>query len=224
MSYPYRCILPMDRYLICAGDVPACSFLPADLAEADLSSTDKWMPLHDGAGNQLVVSDLEIRCKFAYEKFLIAESERLLRDLALNYDINVGEALTESENVSARLRVGYVHEALVIDDAGVIDGVDVGMGLFAGDDIPFDTFLGEYTGLLSNSSQRASISAYCVQYPSCDGGTFIDASACGNLTRFINHSTRPNAAFRSYFFDGSFHIVCVSNACDRSVALQTFYR
>lgn len=68
----------------------------------------------------------------------------------------------------------------------------LGYGLFALQDIPVNTFIGEYTGLVRRMSRQCpDKNEYCLFYPTLIY-TVVDALAHGNETRFINHSDTPN--------------------------------
>lgn len=76
-----------------------------------------------------------------------------------------------------------------------------GLGLFAEDDVPSGTLLGEYGGLLTVdapavSSAPVTASAYAVAYPGLghDGrASSVDASAVGSLLRRVNHGEGADA-------------------------------
>jgi hypothetical protein len=102
----------------------------------------------------------------------------------------------------------YIHPSVFLMHVGVLDGADVGYGMFADEDIISESILGEYTGIVSANSQAT---AYSLNYPSAIGGQEVDASTVGNLIRFINHSCTPNASFRIVKFDSISHVLCVSN-------------
>ncbi|SPN73990.1 Predicted restriction endonuclease,SET domain [Chlamydia serpentis] len=87
----------------------------------------------------------------------------------------------------------------------------IGYGVFAYDDIPPWTYIGEYTGVLR---RRQAIwmdeNDYCFRYPmplfSWKYFT-IDSGSRGNITRFINHSDQPNAEAVGIFNNGLFHVI-----------------
>lgn len=209
MSYPYRCILPEDRYLYYEITVDSARFcVQKDLQLSIDDSTTLW---HAVAQRSLPLLDIALQSYFCYEQYLVIESEGLLRRLSTQLFPDSIDSLPSSSLFDNQLRFGRINSDIQINFGGFGDAGDVGLGLFAQANIASDVFLGEYTGLLSDSVSRSEkSSAYCLQYPSCDGGSFIDASECGNIIRFVNHSSTPNAAFRTYFLDGMFHIICVS--------------
>lgn len=210
MSYPYRCILPGNRYLQYDISSGSTRFrLQNDLQVSGDDSATLW---HAVVQQHLPLLDLAQLSNFYYENYLVIESEGLLRRLSSQLFPPSIDSLSSSPLFDDQLRSGHVHNDLFINHGGIVDGIDIGLGLFAQSNLACDLFLGEYTGLLSDSSSRTEkSSAYCLQYPSCDGGSFIDASECGNIIRFVNHSATPNVAFRAHLLDGIFHIICVSS-------------
>lgn len=72
----------------------------------------------------------------------------------------------------------------------------MGYGLFAGIDLPERTFIGEYTGVVRKINRiHPQLNGYCFHYPTkawSSNHFVIDALYEGNLTRFINHSEKPN--------------------------------
>lgn len=71
-----------------------------------------------------------------------------------------------------------------------------GYGAFAEEDIPAGAYVGEYTGLVHPVYRHhPQINGYCLRYPTRFWSMLplvIDSLAHGNVTRFINHSDRPN--------------------------------
>lgn len=87
----------------------------------------------------------------------------------------------------------------------------IGYGLFTEASLEESAFVGEYTGILRRRNQPfANINDYCFMYPR-EWMNFrpltIDSEKCGNHTRFINHSDRPNLEALSVLFEGVFHII-----------------
>ena len=77
-------------------------------------------------------------------------------------------------------------------------GIDptFGFGVFAAQDLPTKTFIGEYTGILkkrSNFKDRDNDYRFDYQIDADKRGPYVlDGERGGNHTRFINHSTDPN--------------------------------
>eukprot|EP00644_Phytophthora_capsici_P019564 jgi/Phyca11/132985/e_gw1.285.3.1 len=74
-----------------------------------------------------------------------------------------------------------------------------GLGVVASHHIPEGSFIIEYVGELLYESDAALLldPRYRAQLrtkAACNGGStvFIDAYSCGNMSRFINHSCKPN--------------------------------
>ena len=86
-----------------------------------------------------------------------------------------------------------------------------GYGLFADKDLPKDTYIGEYAGLVRKHKKRLDeANAYCFEYPVYfnDKTPFtIDAKEEGNLLRFINHSDKPNLALKPVYSQSIMHII-----------------
>jgi len=86
-----------------------------------------------------------------------------------------------------------------------------GYGLFADRDLPADTYIGEYAGLVRKHKKRLDeANAYCFEYPVYFNGKTpftIDAKEEGNLLRFINHSEKPNLRLKPVYGQGIMHII-----------------
>lgn len=110
---------------------------------------------------------------------------------------------------SREMEAGYMPE-LVIKEVSP----KIGLGAFANQDFPPQSFIGEYTGIVRRKKRRIDKkNDYCFEYPL--KGWFwrsylIDAEPAGNLTRFINHSDTPNLEPVSLFHGGLFHIVLLA--------------
>lgn len=87
----------------------------------------------------------------------------------------------------------------------------IGYGVFALEDLPAWTYIGEYTGILR---RRTAIwldeNDYCFRYPL----PFyhikyftIDSGKQGNITRFINHSDKANTEAIGVLHNDIFHII-----------------
>jgi SET domain-containing protein len=91
----------------------------------------------------------------------------------------------------------------------------VGWGVFAQEDMPLGTLVGEYTGIIREAQdcepvrndQGHFLSDYAWNYPDelPDGTEFeIDARKEGNELRFVNHSFDPNVGVDHTLVDGIF--------------------
>lgn len=69
-------------------------------------------------------------------------------------------------------------------------------GLFAEEDFPKGSYVGEYTGMIRQINRMSpDLNGYCIRYPTVwpiFRYYVIDAFLFGNELRFVNHSSRPN--------------------------------
>lgn len=73
----------------------------------------------------------------------------------------------------------------------------IGWGIFAEKNLPEMYFVGEYAGLIRKRKKADVKNAYCFEYEIARGESTrytIDALDQGSMTRFINHSEKPNLA------------------------------
>lgn len=86
--------------------------------------------------------------------------------------------------------------------------------LFAEEDIPIGSYVGEYTGTVRPNDRLYTepLNNYCYEYPVQDaiGRSYVIDASNGNLTRFINHSKNPNLKPQYAFFDGFYHLIFLS--------------
>lgn len=75
---------------------------------------------------------------------------------------------------------------------------DMGIGVFAKHAIPKGTVLGLYSGVVRSYDEltpaQKRYSNFLFKHPQ-HGEFYVDASASGNWTRFLNHSCEPNCTF-----------------------------
>jgi uncharacterized protein len=91
----------------------------------------------------------------------------------------------------------------------------LGYGVFAEKEIPYGSFVGEYTGIVRRLFRgHPDQNPYCLHYPTklwslkyC----VVDAFREGNLTRFINHSSHPNLQPICLVEHGLLHQVFIAN-------------
>lgn len=126
------------------------------------------------------------------------EKERIRTDEAPPEAIQIGEK--------------YRHEII----SGYMPSVSVkriseqvGDGLFAEEDIPKGAYVGEYTGQIRMNYSLCAISDYCFRYPVLDhlGRNYVIDAINGNLTRYINHSYKPNLNPVYAFVDGYYYLI-----------------
>lgn len=99
---------------------------------------------------------------------------------------------------------------------------DLGYGLFALQDIPVNSFIGEYTGLVRRlPPQKPDKNNYCLLYPNLFK-TVIDALAHGNETRFINHSDTPNLQLLCVSKCNLLHFILIAKAPIQAGTQLTF--
>ncbi len=87
----------------------------------------------------------------------------------------------------------------------------VGHGLFLEEGLDKGAYVGEYTGVVRKNDRRyfEPMNHYCYEYPVLDesGRSFVIDATQGNLTRFINHSSRPNLQPVTVFHNGFYHLI-----------------
>ncbi|CAJ1425331.1 unnamed protein product, partial [Effrenium voratum] len=93
-----------------------------------------------------------------------------------------------------------------VAELGCVEGVEVGLGLFAAEGIAKNSILGEYTGVLRLFDGKDS--AYSYALPVVDPDLVIDAKDFGNLCRLINHSEDWNAELVAVHHENMLHVVC----------------
>lgn len=95
-----------------------------------------------------------------------------------------------------------------------IDG-RIGYGLFTEEPLNEGAYLGEYCGLIFESTpQEVRGKGYCFHYPTRLGALsfwVIDAEKIGGLTRFVNHSDTPNLKMECMVIDRLQHFILVSD-------------
>lgn len=130
----------------------------------------------------------------------------------------LGEVLCRAQKAKAEDAIPYakIWMGIYFDDellAGIHPKVslrfiddEVGFGVFAAQRISPCALIGEYTGQLVEAKKRALASKFhCVRYTTWDIGKkryVLDAEKMGNFTRFINHSSQPNAGLQSVYWRG----------------------
>lgn len=89
----------------------------------------------------------------------------------------------------------------------------IGYGLFASEDIPQYSFIGEYTGVIRRRKWKLDkYNDYIFGYVIADSSTpfVIDAHEKGNHTRFINHSDEPNLYSTWLIVKNICHVILVT--------------
>lgn len=92
-----------------------------------------------------------------------------------------------------------------------------GLGLFAARDLGKNTYIIEYLGELIRNEvgnrRELLYDSQCrgVYMFRVDDDSIVDATMCGGLARYINHSCEPNCTAEILYCDGSGHIIIVAN-------------
>lgn len=163
----------------------------------------------DGIERVISLFELGTTLHFEYITHIQIEHESDFRNILFwGLDFPNEFATADSVGVTKDLSEGAVHQSLCVKYIGIKNGVDVGYGVFAKDLITSGSFIGEYVGVLCNTTSATN--NYSVNYPCADGAHEINAKHLGNITRLINHSKDPNAKFVNISLNGIFHVVCVS--------------
>jgi hypothetical protein len=104
-------------------------------------------------------------------------------------------------------------------------GEEVGVGIFAKEEISADMLIGEYTGIVRRCSSQDPPNDYSFIYPVEDSiGRYleIDAKKWGNFTRHINHSYNPNIETVSAYIKGVHHVILLSSRVIKKGEQLTF--
>lgn len=102
---------------------------------------------------------------------------------------------------------------------------DRGIGLMSVEDVPDETFIAEYLGELINGREAMRRineqlndnrkNSYLMQL---DGDRYLDSEHCGNSSRFLNHSCKPNCITRKVAVDGVTRIGVYSDQAIKAVS------
>ncbi len=157
----------------------------------------------------LSLDELEERIPFKYLPALVFEdhADVLARGQAKHQNNLVTDlALELGKKFIDKIEAAYIPQVSVrwISDK-------VGYGLFAEEEIPEGSYVGEYTGVVRKNDRRyfEPLNNYCYEYPVDDeiGRSFVIDATKGNLTRFINHSSKPNLRPIHVFYEGYYHLI-----------------
>lgn len=119
------------------------------------------------------------------------------------------EALALGKKYKDKIEAAYIPRVSVrwLND-------QVGYGLFAEEEIAKGNYVGEYTGIVRRNDRRyfEPLNNYCYEYPVEDeiGRSFVIDATQGNLTRFINHSRKPNLNPIHIYYDGYYHLIFIA--------------
>ncbi|RHY28361.1 hypothetical protein DYB32_008761 [Aphanomyces invadans] len=159
-------------------------------------------------GRSITCDEASAVMKCIYTRHLLFESSRDLRNYSY-WGFASGFPVLDDPDRAA-VEAGLVHPHIEMRPVE-IPGIGAQMGLFATQDIPPNTLLGEYTGVV-HVDRGGAFDNYGLAYPSTyeHGNMCISAAEYGNAMRCINHSsTHPNAAFTSAVCTGILRMLCV---------------
>ncbi len=158
------------------------------------------------------IEELEAELKFTYVAqiaFETPEDKEEIRERGMQKwkkgDVSV-EAQELGQKFKEKIEAAYIPKVSVrwVSEA-------VGYGLFAEEDIETGSYVGEYTGIVRKNDRRyiEPLNNYCYEYPVPDyiGRSFVIDATQGCLTRFINHSSKPNLKPIHVFCDGFYHLI-----------------
>lgn len=218
--YALRCLLPYDRYVVIENHAVV------ECAEFDSHTLSGDIVFYDTSGSKLTVSTEELSklLAFNYVDGLYFVHEKILREAV--FSMNIPDA-NEHETFNEMFSTHCICPNISVRHIGIVNGIDVGYGVFAETAIPPNEWIGEYVGVVQSISSSEyldnSADAYAFLYPGCNSAFEINALEYGNVIRFVNHSSRPNAEFRRLFFGGLWHIVVVRCLLLVSVFVYHFY-
>jgi uncharacterized protein len=162
-----------------------------------------------------------------YRPYLTFPSYDLLQDVVrccpylLRFPWLTPENYLGGARYQRRFATGFTAPIVVkwIDDV-------MGWGVFADVDLPENTFVGEYTGIVRRLYRSCpDHNGYCFHYPTkfWSWNYFtVDSLQEGNAMRFLNHSDHPN--LKPYcFIDRRLLHMCFLSACGIKKGEQLFY-
>jgi len=210
MDYAVRCILPNNRYLY----YDKLRFVATADPEVEGEQRPTYVNYYASDGSQQTLDSDSFGARFSFEYIhrLVFLHEKELR--SCTFEQSVDEELgypNLDESHIAFLLSGQTSRLVSVRHIGLQNGNDLGHGLYAEEDLPAGSFIGEYVGLVSSVVETTmQQNHYNLLYPSCDGGLEINAREQGNIIRFINHSDNPNAEFRCIKVNGLLHVICIT--------------
>lgn len=110
---------------------------------------------------------------------------------------------------NSELLDGFTHPNLEIKWSSE----EIGYGVFTKTPIAKGKLIGEYLGIVRHRRwwMRQTDDSYAFQYPTASRRSiYIDAECAGNITRFINHSGKPNLETMALFAGEMLHIALIS--------------
>lgn len=159
------------------------------------------------------MSELEDLLDFQYLSGLVFETPK--EQLYIEQKIKNSPNITQSKELGS-VFYDKIRERLIPDASIRWINEEIGYGVFAEEDIEACSYAGEYTGVLRRNDMRryfTPIHHYGFQYPLLDDlgrNYLIDAEKQGNITRFYNHSEKPNLKPAYALVDGIYHAIFIS--------------
>lgn len=147
--------------------------------------------------NPVPLADFEKIFDLTYRPYPTFASYAMLRRTIADCPYVLRCAWLAKDNYAWTVRYKQPLAAAALADVSIkwIDE-QMGYGLFAEADIAYGAFIGEYTGLVRRLVRlQHDQNAYCLHYPTRFWSLWymaVDALHEGNVTRFINHSDKPN--------------------------------
>lgn len=164
----------------------------------------------------LTIPEFEKTFNIVYRFFLTFPSYSLLKEIIHNcpYLLRLEQLILSRDEreafYQAQLSKGVIAETCIQWINPVLE-----YGLFAAADLPRNSFIGEYTGVVRRiDPQNPDLNAYCFHYPTRFWSFkyfVIDALHEGNHLRFINHSDQPNLQPLWLANRGVLHLIFVTN-------------
>lgn len=212
------------------SDLEIAQFLDSEEARIHFQKepTKTFMVMHEGDEAPLVYS-LELMQKvfgFKYLPHLKFSNYASLKSVIRNCPLILrtcagGEARELAVKYADKLNQGYVANTIV----KWING-SIGYGLFAAEDLPYGSYIGEYTGLVRRLFRsKPDQNPYCFQYPTRFWSLeyyVIDALWQGNETRFVNHSAQPTLEPACLMQNRLLHTVFFTNQAVKAGEELTF--
>jgi uncharacterized protein len=169
------------------------------------------LPRNEREIKRYSIHELENLGQFQYQPTLCFETPTLREEVLKACRSNILTELSVRQKwCSAFYRRDILSGALYPDLILKWVSPIVGYGLFAGKDIPVQSYIGTYTGVMRRWRwwfKRGN--DYCFEYTAGDFKTpfFIDAEKKGGLVRFINHSENPNLETMPVLVEGVMYII-----------------
>lgn len=207
--YALRCLLPRDRHVCIDGH----ALVQCDEVDLPEKLSDQIV-FYDSSGYREVISHNKLSelLSFIYIDKLLFVHEKQIREMLFSMSEPEHDSIDHLKD--SFFVHSYVNPDISVRHIGIVNGIEVGYGVYAESELPVNDWIGEYVGVvqsISNSERQDSTSdAYAFLYPSCDSAYEINAAEYGNVIRFVNHSNNPNSKFQRMFYGGLWHIVVVS--------------